>query len=172
MERLHANSLKGIVRPFELAGETRLIRSTVINWRPGKFFLKFKISREKHKTIKDFWDGFVQSKWLTGACHSPGKSIKKNTINYGLPQAGITRPRKMGTDWNENEHFGLVFAKTIVFMPNTGSINSGTGVLKGFMLTNHLCTAGCTLHHIWLGNDRGEPPQAGLYPPSLTVYLY
>ncbi len=44
--------LKGIVRPFELGSETRLIRSIVINWsfylilnetilwRPGKVFLK------------------------------------------------------------------------------------------------------------------------------------
>ncbi len=34
-------------------GETRLIRSTVRNWRPGKFFLNFKDtkSREEHKTI-------------------------------------------------------------------------------------------------------------------------
>jgi hypothetical protein len=30
---------KGNVRPFELEGETRRIRSTVINWRHGKFFL-------------------------------------------------------------------------------------------------------------------------------------
>jgi hypothetical protein len=30
--------VKGIVRPFERGGETRLIRSNVVNWRPGKFF--------------------------------------------------------------------------------------------------------------------------------------
>jgi hypothetical protein len=47
-------SSKGIVRPFELSGETRLIRSSVINYRPGKFFFNFNdtVSREEHKTIK------------------------------------------------------------------------------------------------------------------------
>jgi hypothetical protein len=33
--------LKVIVRPFELGGETRLIQSTVKNWRPGRFFENF-----------------------------------------------------------------------------------------------------------------------------------
>jgi hypothetical protein len=31
----------------------------------------------------------------------------------------------LSTDWIENEHFLLVFMKTSVFMPKTGSINSG-----------------------------------------------
>jgi hypothetical protein len=34
----------------------------------------------------------------------------------------------LSTDWIENAHFLLVFMKTSVFMPKTGSINSGTGV--------------------------------------------
>jgi hypothetical protein len=33
-------------------------------------------------------------------------------------------------DWIENERFAHVFAKTIIFMPKTGSINSGNGVLS------------------------------------------
>jgi hypothetical protein len=33
----------------------------------------------------------------------------------------------LSSDWIENEHFLLVFMKTSVFMPKTGSINSGTG---------------------------------------------
>jgi hypothetical protein len=33
--------VKGIVRPFEFRGETRLIRSDVRNWRPSKVFLNF-----------------------------------------------------------------------------------------------------------------------------------
>ncbi len=33
--------LKGIFQPFELGSVTRLIRSAVINWRPGKFFYLF-----------------------------------------------------------------------------------------------------------------------------------
>ncbi len=37
------------------------------------------------------------------------------------------RPASLGTDWIENERFGLVFSKTIIFMSKTGSINSGTG---------------------------------------------
>jgi hypothetical protein len=32
----------------------------------------------------------------------------------------------LSTDWIENEHFLLVFMKMSVFMPKTGSINSGT----------------------------------------------
>ena len=40
-------------------------------------------------------------------------------------------PPSLGTDWIENERFELVFAKTIIFMPKTGSINSGTGVSHG-----------------------------------------
>jgi hypothetical protein len=33
----------------------------------------------------------------------------------------------LGTDWIENERFELVFAKTIILVPKTGSINSDTG---------------------------------------------
>jgi hypothetical protein len=29
--------VKGIVQPFELGSETRLIRSAVINWRPARY---------------------------------------------------------------------------------------------------------------------------------------
>jgi len=36
----------------------------------------------------------------------------------------------LGTNWYENERLGLVFTKMLVFVPNSGSINSGT-VLKG-----------------------------------------
>ncbi len=32
---------EGIVRSFELVGETRIVRSTVINWKPGKFYFKY-----------------------------------------------------------------------------------------------------------------------------------
>ncbi len=38
----------GIVRPFELGGETRLIRSTAVNWRPCKFF-KILFLRNKNR---------------------------------------------------------------------------------------------------------------------------
>jgi hypothetical protein len=43
----------GFVRPFELGGETRLIRSTVINWRPGKF-VKFLMIQSHERNIKSF----------------------------------------------------------------------------------------------------------------------
>ncbi len=33
-------------------------------------------------------------------------------------------------DWNENEHFVLVFMKMSVLKPKTGSINSGTGTIQ------------------------------------------
>jgi hypothetical protein len=35
------------------------------------------------------------------------------------------KPASLGTDWIENERFRQVSAKTSVFMPKTGSINSG-----------------------------------------------
>ncbi len=38
----------------------------------------------------------------------------------------------LGTNWYENERFGLFFTKTLVFMPKSGSINSGTGLLVNF----------------------------------------
>ncbi len=44
------------------------------------------------------------------------------------------KPASLGTDWIENKRFRHVFAKTSVFMPKPGSINSGTGLLK--WLTN------------------------------------
>jgi hypothetical protein len=62
--------IKGIVRPFELGGETRFIRSTVINWWPGKFCSKIlmKQSQERNKNhlvrLRDFCDGSVQSQLL------------------------------------------------------------------------------------------------------------
>jgi hypothetical protein len=37
-------------------------------------------------------------------------------------------PASLATNWNETERFGLFFTKTLVFMPKSGSINSGTGV--------------------------------------------
>jgi hypothetical protein len=57
---------KDIVQPFELGGETRLIRSAVKDWKPGKFKKNCNdtISREEHKTIfsrlrKATEDGFM-----------------------------------------------------------------------------------------------------------------
>jgi hypothetical protein len=37
MEEEKDGEVKGIVQPFELGGETRLIRSAVKYWKPGKF---------------------------------------------------------------------------------------------------------------------------------------
>jgi hypothetical protein len=36
-------------------------------------------------------------------------------------------------DWNENEHFVLVFMKMSVLKPKTGSINSGTTGEEGII---------------------------------------
>jgi hypothetical protein len=49
----------------------------------------------------------------------------KTTPNSDLVQNKLI-PTSLGTDLIENERFELVFAKTIIFMPKTGSINSGT----------------------------------------------
>jgi hypothetical protein len=45
--------IKGIVQPFELGGETSLIRSAVKYWKAGMFKKKNNdtISREEHKTL-------------------------------------------------------------------------------------------------------------------------
>jgi hypothetical protein len=53
---------------------------------------------------------------------------------YAVPVFGNYHPliqnklklASLGTDWIKNERFEHVFAKTSVFMPKTGSINSGT----------------------------------------------
>ena len=36
--------------------------------------------------------------------------------------------RSLSMVWNENERFWLVFTKTLVFMPKTGSLHTGTDV--------------------------------------------
>jgi hypothetical protein len=45
--------IKGIVWPFKYVGVTRLIRSGITNWRPGRFFKNFndKVSQQEHSTI-------------------------------------------------------------------------------------------------------------------------
>ncbi len=64
------------------------------------------------------------------------------------------KPASLGTDWIENERFGHVFAKTSVFMPKTGSINSGTGLLKNFNNSG----SGYTAWRNWfLGVDSWAP---------------
>jgi len=35
--------------------------------------------------------------------------------------------RSLSMVWNENDRFWLVFTKTLVFMPKTGSLHTGTG---------------------------------------------
>jgi hypothetical protein len=46
------------------------------------------------------------------------------------PQSDLVQnkliPTSLRTDWIENERFELLFAKTIIFMLKTRSINSGT----------------------------------------------
>ncbi len=44
--------MKGIVQPFGRGVESILIRSLLLNWRPGKFKIFFydTVSREEHKT--------------------------------------------------------------------------------------------------------------------------
>ena len=45
--------------------------------------------------------------------------------------------RSLSTVWNENERFWLVFTKTLVFMPKTGSLHTGTGeILSLGRMTN------------------------------------
>ncbi len=47
-------AFKGIDRPFELRGESRLIRSVITNWMLGKFFLshfKGSSSQDQQKTL-------------------------------------------------------------------------------------------------------------------------
>ncbi len=38
-QQVRKKLFKGIFRPFEIRGMTGLIRSGIINWRLGKFFL-------------------------------------------------------------------------------------------------------------------------------------
>jgi hypothetical protein len=46
--------LKGIFQPFELGGETRLIRPAVINCRPGRFFKNCLMIQSHERSIKPF----------------------------------------------------------------------------------------------------------------------
>jgi hypothetical protein len=46
--------LKGIVQPFELLGETRLIRSAVKYWKPGKFLKQNLMIQSHERSIKPF----------------------------------------------------------------------------------------------------------------------
>jgi hypothetical protein len=48
-------NLKGIDRPFELRGESRLIRSVITNWMLGKFFYLI-LKGLHHKISKKPWD--------------------------------------------------------------------------------------------------------------------
>jgi hypothetical protein len=62
---------KGIVRPFDLEGETRLIRSTVINFEGPAAMIQSHERNIKPVGLTDSWDGFVQSNWLTGIFQTP-----------------------------------------------------------------------------------------------------
>ncbi len=46
---------KGIDRPFELRGESRLIRSVITNWMRGNFFYLI-LKGLHHKISKKPWD--------------------------------------------------------------------------------------------------------------------
>jgi hypothetical protein len=46
--------LKGIVQPFELGGETRLLRSAVKYWKPGKFLNIFLMIQSPERNMKRF----------------------------------------------------------------------------------------------------------------------
>ncbi len=51
---------------------------------------------------------------------------KSDLIQNKLKEASLGT----GTDWIEYERVGLIFTKTIIFTPKTGSINSGTGPIE------------------------------------------
>jgi hypothetical protein len=53
--KVSKNNLKGIDRPFELRGESRLIRSVITNWMLGKFFYLI-LKSLHHKISKKPWD--------------------------------------------------------------------------------------------------------------------
>ncbi len=42
--------------------------------------------------------------------------------------------RSLSMVWNENNRFWLVFTKTLVFMPKTGSLHTGTGLFATLAL--------------------------------------
>ncbi len=91
--------LKFIVQPFELGGETRLIRSAVKQQVTGHFQKNFQdtIPREELKTNQC---GLMTSKMTLSnqsqfpRFFSPRKMTYRNLANSGLRQAGIACPRK------------------------------------------------------------------------------
>jgi hypothetical protein len=86
---------RGIVRPLEFGGVRayRLIRSGIINWRPGKvFYINFndKASREEHKTI---YSGLGIS-GLTGVFQSSVRQYK-NSYQFQLTTSWNCSSQKM-----------------------------------------------------------------------------
>jgi hypothetical protein len=52
--RVIKQGVKGIVQPFELGGETRLIRSAVKYWKAGMFVKKFLMIPSHERSMKPF----------------------------------------------------------------------------------------------------------------------
>ncbi len=71
------------------------------------------------------------------------------------------KPVSLGTDWIENERYGQVFAKTSVFMPKTGSINSGTVQGLRAPYTLYTCIHYTVLIHTGGGGGGVEPERRG-----------
>ncbi len=73
------SALNGIVRQFELWGETGLIRSPVINWRPNKFLKIILMIQSHERNIKPFREAFLgwicPIKVTSQRFSVPGKSI-------------------------------------------------------------------------------------------------
>jgi hypothetical protein len=64
--------------------------------------------------------------------------VKTGSINSGTDLVqNMLILASLGTNWYENERFGLFFTKMLVFMPKSGSINSGTGKDKKYSFFIH-----------------------------------
>ncbi len=111
--------LKGLSGHLNLRGVTRLIQSGIIKGCPASFYFYFNNSLTrgalKHwQQFKDFWDGFVQSKSLTGAFQSPESQFKNRpnpkrwlTKNGQIPEDDLQRLAKsrLMTSWNLESGF-------------------------------------------------------------------
>ncbi len=89
--------LKGIVQPFELGSESRLIRSAVINWRTGKLFQCCE-SGSGSVRIRNFWpdpDPIRSRNEHFGSGFESGSEINQKKEPY--IQAKITWFQRCGT---------------------------------------------------------------------------
>jgi hypothetical protein len=108
------NNLKMLISALE-----RFRQEINADQRQGCFF-QLVLDRTKPKPISSFW-----RRKLKYPCQSV---FPENEPHKSFIFQNKLIPWFLSKVWNEKEHFRLVFAKMLVFMPKTGFLNASTGV--------------------------------------------